>query len=64
MTSESSMAFHPESWDKAVANGSADFSYYEWNSTSRASAAQHIKSDTRPQPKRSKRWNSIRRFGW
>lgn len=51
MTSESSMAFHPVYWDRAVANGSADFNYYEWNSTSRANAAQHIKSDTRPQPK-------------
>jgi hypothetical protein len=51
MTSESSMAFHPVHWNQAVANGSANFNYYEWNSTSRANAAQHIKSDTRPQPK-------------
>jgi len=51
MTSESSMAFHPNYWSQPVANGSADFNYYEWNSTSRATAAQHIKSDTRPQPK-------------
>jgi hypothetical protein len=49
--SESSMAFHPRYWDRQVANGSIDFNYYEWNSTSRANAAQHIKSDTRPQPK-------------
>jgi hypothetical protein len=51
MTSESSMAFHPFYWNQPVANGSGDFNYYEWNSTSRATAAQHIKSDTRPQPK-------------
>ena len=51
MASESSMAFHPRYWDQAVANGSADFNYYEWNSKSRANAAQHIKTDTRPQPK-------------
>jgi hypothetical protein len=51
MASESSMAFHPGYWNRAVANGSPDFNYYEWNSTSRASAAQHIKTDTRPQPK-------------
>jgi hypothetical protein len=51
MASESSMAFHPVYWSKAVANGSEDFNYYEWNSTSRATAAQHIKTDTRPQPK-------------
>lgn len=51
MASESSMAFHPGYWDREIANGSADFNYYEWNSKSRANAAQHIKSDTRPQPK-------------
>ena len=51
MASESSMAFHPAYWSRAVANGSPDFNYYEWNSTSRATAAQHIKTDTRPQPK-------------
>src|ERR1700760_2538443 len=51
MASDSAMAFHPQYWDHAVSNGSADFNYYEWNSTSRANAAQHIKSDTRPQPK-------------
>jgi len=51
MASESSMAFHPQYWNQAIVNGSADFNYYEWNSTSRAHAAQHIKSDTRPQPK-------------
>jgi hypothetical protein len=49
--SESSMAFHPKYWNQGVPNGSPDFNYYEWNSTSRANAAQHIKSDTRPQPK-------------
>jgi hypothetical protein len=50
-TTESTMAFHPRYWTKAVANGSADFNYYEWNRTSRANAASHIKSDTRSQPK-------------
>ncbi len=51
MASESSMAFHPRYWDEPVKNGSNTFNYYEWNSTGRASAAQHIKSDTRKQPK-------------
>jgi hypothetical protein len=49
--SESSMAFHPRYWAEAVENGSADFNYYEWNSQGRKQAAQHIKSDTRKQPK-------------
>lgn len=49
--SESSMAFHPGYWDKPVKNGSADFNYYEWNSTGRKDAAKHVSSDTRKQPK-------------
>ena len=31
-------------------NGSVEYNYAEWNRTSRTSAAQHIKSDTRRQP--------------
>jgi len=45
------MAFHPGYWSKPVKNGSADFNYYEWNSEGRKNAAQHIKTDTRKQPK-------------
>jgi hypothetical protein len=48
---ESSMAFHPKYWNEAVKNGSSNFNYYNWNATSRADAAKHIKSDTRVQPK-------------
>jgi hypothetical protein len=51
MASESSMAFHPAYWNEPVKNGSSSFNYYEWNSTGRATAAQHIKTDTRKQPK-------------
>lgn len=49
--SESSMAFHPAYWDRAIRNGSAEFNYYDWNSVGRKTAAQHIRSDTRKQPK-------------
>jgi hypothetical protein len=49
--SESSMAFHPQYWSEAVENGSSEFNYYEWNSQGRKQAAQHIKTDTRKQPK-------------
>jgi Phytanoyl-CoA dioxygenase (PhyH) len=49
--SESSMAFHPVYWDRSVKNGSREFNYYEWNRQGRKSAAQHIKQDTRKQPK-------------
>jgi hypothetical protein len=49
--SESSMAFHPAYWSKGVKNGSSEFNYYNWNSEGRKNAAQHIKTDTRKQPK-------------
>jgi hypothetical protein len=51
MASESSMAFHPRYWSQPVKNGSDKFNYYLWNGQGRANAAQHIKSDTREQPK-------------
>jgi hypothetical protein len=49
--SESSMAFHPDYWHKPVQNGSSEFNYYDWNGEGRKNAAQHIKTDTRKQPK-------------
>ena len=51
MESESSMAFHPQYWHRAIKNGSSEFNYYEWNAVGRSNAAQHIKTDTRKQPK-------------
>ncbi len=48
---DNGLAFHPRYFSQAVRNGSADYDYYEWNAKNRASAAQHIKSDTRKQPK-------------
>ena len=48
---ENCMAFHPRYWSQGVRNGSRDYNYAEWNRTSRKSAAQHLKSDTRVQPK-------------
>jgi hypothetical protein len=47
---ESCMSFHPDYWCKEVANSSADFDAYEWNSTSRRDAAKYITSDPRPHP--------------
>jgi Phytanoyl-CoA dioxygenase (PhyH) len=49
--SESSMAFHPNYWNRAVKNGSREFNYYEWNSVGRRDAAKQVKADTRKQPK-------------
>src|SRR5437016_1087188 len=45
------MAFHPRYWSQGVRNGSRDYNYDEWNRTSRQTAAQHVKTDTRKQPK-------------
>lgn len=49
--SENSMAFHPRYWSQGVRNSSNGYNYYEWNREGRKSAAQHIKTDTRPQPR-------------
>jgi hypothetical protein len=48
---ENVMAFHTRYWNQPVRNSSRRYDYYEWNRTSRKTAAQHIKSDTRDQPK-------------
>lgn len=48
---ENVMAFHPRYWTQPVRNGSRRYDYDVWNRTSRQSAAQHVKSDTRDQPK-------------
>ncbi|MBD2577845.1 hypothetical protein [Oscillatoria sp. FACHB-1406] len=45
------MAFHPPYWSQAIQNGSKDYNYQKWNQESRKNAAQHIKTDTRKQPK-------------
>ncbi|MBB5075455.1 hypothetical protein [Nonomuraea endophytica] len=48
---ENVMAFHPRYFDRPVANGSARYDYGEWNRVGRPTAARHIHSDTREQPK-------------
>lgn len=47
---DNAMAFHLSYWSRAVRNGSSRYNYAEWNRESRRNAAQHIKTDTRPQP--------------
>jgi hypothetical protein len=49
--SENAMAFHPRYWSQAVRNDSHIYNYDEWNRTSRQTAAQYIKADTRKQPR-------------
>jgi hypothetical protein len=48
---DNAMAFHPRYWNTAVPNSSNTYNYYEWNRTNRQNAAQHIKADTRLQPR-------------
>jgi hypothetical protein len=48
---ENSMAFHPGYWNRPIRNSSRRFNYYRWNAEGRATAAKHVFSDTRDQPK-------------
>ena len=48
---DNSMAFHARYFDEPVANSSNTYNYYEWNRSNRQSAAQHVKADTRVQPR-------------
>jgi hypothetical protein len=49
--SESSMDFHPLYWSQPLENDSHAFNYFEYNATGRKNAAQHVKSDSRKQPR-------------
>ncbi|MFF3442174.1 hypothetical protein [Streptosporangium sp. NPDC002721] len=48
---ENVMAFHPRYFDHPVRNGSARYDYAEWNRTSRLTAARHVRTDSREQPR-------------
>jgi hypothetical protein len=48
---DNALAFHPPYWSEAIRNGSRDYNYYRWNRESRRQAAQHVKTDTRKQPR-------------
>jgi len=49
--SNNAMGFYPRYFSEPVENSSQRYNYYEWNEKSRATAAQHVKSDTREQPR-------------
>jgi hypothetical protein len=49
--SGNSLGFFPRHFGEPVKNNSNIYNYYEWNTKYRATAAQHVKSDTREQPK-------------
>src|SRR6185312_8324080 len=51
MVPENGLAFHARYWSEGLKNGSRRYNYYRWNAESRGSAAQHVRSDTRDQPR-------------
>jgi len=51
LNSENNMAFHPQYWNRPIKNGSSQYDYERWNRESRHNAAQHVKTDTRVQPR-------------
>jgi hypothetical protein len=48
---DNAMGFYPRYFSEPVANNSEIYNYYEWNTNNRANAAQHVRQDTREQPK-------------
>jgi hypothetical protein len=55
---DNSMAFYPRYFAEPVLNNSEIYNYYDWNTRNRASAAQHVRNDTREQPKPQQPINS------
>jgi len=51
LNNENCMAIHPYYFDQPIRNGSRDYNYHKWNLESRQNAAQHVKTDTRVQPR-------------
>jgi hypothetical protein len=51
LSPENCLSFHPRYFDVPVKNGSAGYNYYRWNAENRGNAANHVKNDTRVQPK-------------
>jgi hypothetical protein len=51
LNSENCMALHPHYFDRPIKNSSAGYNYHKWNLESRQTASQHIKTDTRVQPR-------------
>lgn len=48
--SENAMGFFPRYFAQGLRNSSDGYNYYAWNAENRASAAQHVRGDTRVQP--------------
>ncbi len=51
LNSENCMALHPHYFGRPIKNSSRGYNYHRWNLESRQNAAQHVKADTRVQPR-------------
>jgi hypothetical protein len=51
LNGENCMAIHPHYFNRPIKNGSHQYNYHKWNLESRYNAAQHVKADTRVQPR-------------
>ncbi len=51
VTTQNTMAFHPQYWQRPVSNTSGGYNYQEWTANQRFNLQGHIKKDTRVQPK-------------
>jgi hypothetical protein len=56
---DNSLGFYPRYFNERVKNNSEIYNYYEWNTKHRATAAQHVRSDTREQPKPQQKLESV-----
>jgi hypothetical protein len=48
---EHAMGFYPRYFGEAIKNNSDIYNYYEWNAKHRATASDHVRTDTREQPR-------------
>jgi hypothetical protein len=51
LSPDNAMGFYPRYFSEPVRNNSEIYNYYAWNAKNRATASQHVKTDTREQPK-------------
>jgi hypothetical protein len=51
IAADNCLALYPEYFEESVENNSDIYNYQTWNRTNRADAARHVRSDSRQQPK-------------
>jgi hypothetical protein len=56
---DNAMEFYPRYFAQPVRNNSDIYNYYRWNANDRATAALHVRSDTRAQPRPQERLDEV-----